>query len=75
MKKLCKYPVRKWKDIPRETRERIRKELALPLPNHLKRIPLSFKIRKKKKSYIPSLVIGWSSLILLIIISLLLILN
>jgi hypothetical protein len=75
MKKLCKYPVRKWKDIPLKTRERIRKELAVRLPKHLKRMPLSFKIREKKKSYLPSLMIAWGGLILLILISLLLILN
>lgn len=43
MKKLCVYPVRKWEDIPIETRERIKRELSVPLPPSL--------LSKEERSY------------------------
>jgi hypothetical protein len=75
MSKVCKYPVRKWKDIPYETKERIKRELAIPLPEHLKRVPSTLKIREKKKNFPLLMVLGWSTLILLILLSLSLFLN
>ena len=74
MRKLCKYPVRKWKDIPYETQERIRRELAVPLPPHLIRVPSSFKIREKRKPFRWKIFIAWGifTLLILLLLSLLL---
>ena len=74
MRKLCKYPVRKWKDIPYETKERIRRELAVPLPKHLIRVPSSFKIREKRKPFQWKICIAWGvfTLLILLLLSLLL---
>ena len=72
MRKLCKYPVRKWKDIPKETQERIRRELLVPLPSHLIRVPHPLKIREKKKGFRLPIIIAWSSFIGLILLFLLL---
>ena len=72
MSKLCKYPVRKWKDIPYETQERIRRELSRPLPPHLIKVPATLKIREKKNHPPLKSIVAWSSLILLILIFLLL---
>jgi hypothetical protein len=75
MKKLCKYPVKKWKDIPYATRERIREELAVPLPEHLKRVPSTLKFREKKNPFPIHIFLAWTGLIILIIFFLFLLLN
>ena len=72
MSKLCKYPVRKWKDIPYETQERIRQELSVPLPPHLIKVPSTLKIREKKNHTPLRSIIAWCSLIFLILFFLLL---
>ena len=66
MKKLCKYPVIKWKDIPIKTRERIKRELAVPLPPHLLKSQSFIKIKEKKKNYKPHIIIMWCILISLL---------
>ena len=72
MRTLCKYPVRKWKDIPKETQERIRQELLVPLPPHLIKVPTTLKIREKKNNFPLKNIVAWSSLIFLILLFLLL---
>lgn len=49
MKKPCRFPVKKWKDIPKETQERIRRELAVPLPPHLKLYPPPLRLKERKR--------------------------
>ena len=75
MKKLCRYPVKKWKDIPKETQDRIRRELEVPLPPHLLRVPSTFKIREKKKRFHLPIFLAWSGFLLLILILLFLLLE
>lgn len=76
MKKLCKYPVRKWKDIPIETRERIKRELSVPLPPTEEKMKLLREIgpRGNYNKHIYCLLIIGTSLILTISVTILLIL-
>jgi len=66
MKKLCVYPVRKWEDIPIETRERIKRELSVPLPTHLKG---KYKNNNTKDNYILNYYIPTIIALLLIIVT------